>query len=186
MNSYAMVTADAGETYMYSMLAIWVFLMPFVMIGLGALSGGGRSVRTRVLGVVVSLLVTTWFVVSWVVSTWHGLDDAYFRSDVVGGSLCGLTWLLVPWLVTLLITGWRRRRARRPARVPDDEIMTVPDDGPAVPDDTTGVPDDGPAVPDDATGVPGEPGEPDDGPEAPDHGPSDPAHRPNEPGRELL
>ncbi|GAA4606678.1 4-amino-4-deoxy-L-arabinose transferase-like glycosyltransferase [Actinoplanes octamycinicus] len=130
VDTYALIMADAdvGATYMYLILALWIFVMPFVMIGLGALSGGARTARTRIVGVVVSVLLMTWFVASLVIASWRGIDDRYFWSDVVGSSLCGLAWMLVPWLVTLLISGWRRRRAGRPGPVPDDAVPVVPDD----------------------------------------------------------
>ncbi|BCJ48200.1 hypothetical protein GCM10010168_25600 [Actinoplanes ianthinogenes] len=123
-----MIMADAGAAYMFVMLGAWLFFMPFVMIGLGLVSGSASSARTRRLGVIVSVLVMTWFVASFAISKWRGFDDEYFWADEVNGSLCALGWLLVPWLVTLLLAGRSRRRAGRPAPVPDDEIPVVPDD----------------------------------------------------------
>ncbi|WP_043512149.1 MULTISPECIES: hypothetical protein [unclassified Actinoplanes] len=100
-----------GADYMYAMTAIGLFLMPWVMAGLGVLSGAGRTARSRAAGRLTALLLLIWFVASFVIAQWD-TDQGYFLADVVGGGFCVLTWLLVPWLVSFLVTRWRRARRR--------------------------------------------------------------------------
>ncbi|WP_157995990.1 hypothetical protein [Thermomonospora amylolytica] len=104
-----MAVMGPGATFMYLMAATWLFLGPFLMVGLGALSAARRAPRRRA-GLAVTAGVMLFYVGAFAVAGFRGFSDPYFFGDVVVGSLVTFGWLALPWLIAWLLT---RRSARR-------------------------------------------------------------------------
>ncbi|MBA9006329.1 hypothetical protein [Thermomonospora cellulosilytica] len=104
-----MAVMGPGATFMYLMAATWLFLGPFLMVGLGVLSAARRPPRRRA-GLAVTAGVMLFYVGVFAVAGFRGFSDPHFFGDVVVGSLVTFGWLALPWLIAWLLT---RRSARR-------------------------------------------------------------------------